>query len=104
MELSSPRPLLLPLSKFPQLRLLHVLQLVHFNTTVVTTLAMEYPDEVDNVVQLTLDQFVGQSQDMFTHVHDDLQSEIDFIRFALAGRVGPEADEEVDQCRISLNA
>ncbi|KAG1823821.1 uncharacterized protein BJ212DRAFT_1262604 [Suillus subaureus] len=65
---------------------------------------MEYPDEVDDLVQLRLDQFVGQSQDMFTRVSDDLRSEIDFIRFVLAGRIGPEADEEVDRCRISLNA
>ncbi|KAG1893085.1 uncharacterized protein F5891DRAFT_1196806 [Suillus fuscotomentosus] len=65
---------------------------------------MEYPDEVDDLVQFRLDQFLGQSQDMFTRVRDDRRSEIDFIRFVLAGRIGPEADEEVDQCRITLNA
>ncbi|KAG1893334.1 uncharacterized protein F5891DRAFT_1196566 [Suillus fuscotomentosus] len=65
---------------------------------------MEYPDEVDDLVQFRLDQFLGQSQDIFTRVRDDRRSEIDFIRFVLAGRIGPEADEEVDQCRIILNA
>ncbi|KAG1861501.1 hypothetical protein DFJ58DRAFT_657457 [Suillus subalutaceus] len=65
---------------------------------------MEYPDELDDPVQLTMEDFVGQSQDMFTRAHDGLQSEVDFIRFALAGRVGPEADEEVDRCQIRLNA
>lgn len=33
---------------------------------------------------------------MFMHVHDNLSLEVDFICFILAGRVGPEADEEVD--------
>ncbi|KAG1861526.1 hypothetical protein DFJ58DRAFT_872254 [Suillus subalutaceus] len=67
---------------------------------------MEYPDELDDPAQLTMEDFVGQSQDidMFTRAHDGLQSEVDSIRFALAGRVGPEADEEVDRCQIRLNA
>ncbi|KAG1893339.1 uncharacterized protein F5891DRAFT_985998 [Suillus fuscotomentosus] len=41
---------------------------------------------------------------MFTRVRDDRRSEIDFIRLVLAGRIGPEADEEVDRCHITLNA
>jgi hypothetical protein len=33
----------------------------------------------------------------------DLPSEVDFIRFALAGRVEQQATEEPGQCRVTLN-
>jgi hypothetical protein len=63
---------------------------------------MQYPDEINDLAQLTMEQFVGHSQHLFKQFKD-LPSEVDFIRFVLAGRVGRQATEEPDQCRVTLN-
>jgi hypothetical protein len=63
---------------------------------------MQYPDEINNLAQLTMEQFVGHAQHLFKQI-EDLPSEVDFIRFVLAGRVGQQATDEPDQCHITLN-
>ncbi|KAG1844989.1 hypothetical protein F4604DRAFT_1688899 [Suillus subluteus] len=65
---------------------------------------MQYPDEINNLTQLTMERFVGHSQHLYTVGQDPL-SELAFVRFVLAGRVGPNADEdeEPDQCCVTLN-
>jgi len=63
---------------------------------------MQYPDEIIDLAQLTMADFVGHSRHLFTQMHDD-QTELDFIRFVLAARVGPLADEELDRCQVRLN-
>jgi hypothetical protein len=63
---------------------------------------MQYPDEIIDLTQLTMAEFVGHSQHLFSQMQDD-QSELDFIRFVLAARVGPLADEELDRCQVRLN-
>ncbi|KAG1804175.1 uncharacterized protein BJ212DRAFT_1304390 [Suillus subaureus] len=54
---------------------------------------MQYPDDADDLTQLTMEDFVGHSQHLFQQVPSkgDLQSEVDFIHFMLAGSVGPQA-------------
>ncbi|KAG1838781.1 hypothetical protein F4604DRAFT_1600041 [Suillus subluteus] len=63
---------------------------------------MQYPDETIDLAQLTMSEFVGHSRHLFTQMQDD-QTELDFIRFVLAARVGPLADEELDRCQVRLN-
>lgn len=63
---------------------------------------MQYPDETIDISQLTMKEFVGHSRHLFTQMQDD-QTEVDFIRFVLAARVGPLADEELDQYQVRLN-
>jgi hypothetical protein len=63
---------------------------------------MQYPDEIIDLAQLTMAEFVGHSRHLYTQMQDD-QSEVDFIRFVLAARVGPLADEELDRCQVRLN-
>ncbi|KAG1792246.1 hypothetical protein EV424DRAFT_1336621 [Suillus variegatus] len=63
---------------------------------------MQYPDEINDLAQLTMEEFVGHSQHLFNQIQD-LPSEVDFIRFVLAGRVGQQAADEPDQHRITLN-
>ncbi|KAG1793330.1 uncharacterized protein HD556DRAFT_1308756 [Suillus plorans] len=57
---------------------------------------MQYPDETIDISQLTMKEFVGHSRHLFTQMQDD-QTEVDFICFVLAARVGPLAGEELDQ-------
>lgn len=63
---------------------------------------MQYPDEINSLTQLTMERFVGHSQYLYTAGQDPL-SELAFVRFVLAGRVGPNADEEPDQGCVTLN-
>ncbi|KAG2366150.1 hypothetical protein BDR07DRAFT_1480390 [Suillus spraguei] len=66
---------------------------------------MQYPDESINLSQLTMKEleFVGHSRHLFMQMQDDDQAELDFIHFVLAARVGPLADEELNQCQVRLN-
>ncbi|KAG1744244.1 hypothetical protein EDB19DRAFT_1827125 [Suillus lakei] len=59
--------------------------------------AMQYPDEIDDLAQLIMEQFVGHSQHLFKQIEGP-PSEVDFIHFILAGRVGWQAADEPDQC------
>jgi hypothetical protein len=63
---------------------------------------MQYPNDFNNLSQLTMELFVGHSQHLYTVGQDPL-SELAFVRFVLAGRVGMNEDEEVDQCCVTLN-
>ncbi|KAG2125256.1 hypothetical protein BD769DRAFT_1388531 [Suillus cothurnatus] len=59
---------------------------------------MQYPDEINDLAQLTMAEFVGHSQHLFMQIQDD-QTELDFIHFVLAASVVPLTDEELDSCQ-----
>jgi len=63
---------------------------------------MQYPDEINDLAQLTMAEFVGHSQHLFMQIQDN-QTELDFIHFVLAASVVPLTDKELDSCQVHLN-